>query len=122
MRFACLLLLLTTGLLAPMSSGAATEMEERAAIRNASRDAFLREDFSWLEHASRDYRSTKSRTPSGVWKLSVFHAGINEAIVARSKSQAPEAIFRELAGITSKWAKLHPDSPNAHIAHSVVLI
>ena len=122
MRFAYLLLLLTTCLLAPMPSGAATEMEERAAIRNAARDAFLREDFSRLEDASRNYLSTKSRTPSGIWNLTVFHAGINEAIVARAKSQTPEAIFQDLGGTTTKWAKLHPTSPNAHIAHSVVLI
>jgi hypothetical protein len=121
MRFAYLFLLLTTGLLPPMPS-AASEMEERAAIRNATRDAFLREDFSRLEEAARNYRSMKSRTPSGVWKLTVFHSGIHEAIGPRAKSQAPEAALRELAGITTKWANLHPDSPSAHIAHSSVLI
>lgn len=97
-------------------------MQERAVIRSSTRDAFLKEDFSRLEDASRSYRSAKSRTPSGVWKLTVFHAGIIEAVDARVKSQEPEAAFRELAGITTRWAQLHPNSPSAHIAHSWVLI
>ena len=122
MRLACLLLLLTASLLLPMQSWATTEMEERAAIRSATRNAFLKEDFSQLEEVSLNYRLTKSRTPSGIWKLTVFHAGISEAIKERARAQEREAAFRELEGMTARWAKRHPNSPSARIAHSSVLI
>ena len=122
MRLACLLLLLSASLLLPMQSRAATEMEERAAIRSSTRNAFLKEDFSQLEEVSLNYRSTKSRTPSGIWKLTVFHAGILEAIDERARAQEREAAFRELEGMTTRWAERHPNSPSARIAHSSVLI
>src|SRR5262245_41690192 len=122
MRLVCLLLLLTASLLFPMQSRAATEMEERAAIRNSARNAFLKEDFSQLEEVSLNYRSTKSRTPSGVWKLTVFHEGISEAIAERARAQGREAAFRELEGMTTRWAKRYPNSPSARIAHSSLLI
>jgi hypothetical protein len=122
MRLACLLLLLSASLLLPMQSRAATEMEERAAIRSSTRNAFLKEDFSQLEEVSLNYRLTKSRTPSGIWKLTVFHAGILEAIDERARAQEREAAFRELEGMTTRWAERHPNSPSARIAHSSVLI
>ena len=121
MRRSCLLLLLTAGL-SPMQPQAGTEMEERAAIRSSTRNAFLREDFSQLEETSRTYRSTRSRTPSGIWKLTVFHAGVLDAIGERARAQEREAAFRELEGMTTRWAERHPNSPSARIAHSVVLI
>src|SRR5580698_943109 len=52
-----------------------SEVEVRTSIYMSARERFEAEDFASLEKAPRTYRSEKSRTPSGVWKLSVFYRG-----------------------------------------------
>jgi hypothetical protein len=122
MRLFFLSLLSIVGLLSAGPSGAAAELEDRAIISASTQDAFLREDFSKLEEVSRVYRDEKTRTSSGLWKLTLFYNGIENAIYARAYVQEREAAFRELEGKTTRWAQRYPTSPTAHIAHSVVLI
>ena len=101
---------------------AADELEQRAQIIAYTQQLFLGEEFQKLEAISRDYRTTKSRTSSGLWKLSLFYAGIGSSIAARTKGVEREAAFNEFERRTMKWANQYPDSPTAHIAHSMVLI
>jgi hypothetical protein len=122
MRRFYLALLLVSALLASHSSDAATELEEREAIAVSTQQAFLCEDFARLNEMSEDYRTTKSRTPSGVWRLTWFYFGIQAAIGERSQGMEREAAFRELEDRTAQWARDYPNSPAAHIAHSMVLI
>lgn len=50
-----------------------TEMQVRAEISASVSKAFLQRNFELLEARSRDYRESKSRTPSGIWKLTTFY-------------------------------------------------
>lgn len=114
----------TVALQWPAVSRAASELEERGIITTATMDAFLREDFSKLEEMSGLYRSSKSRTSSGLWKLTVFYAGLDGAIDAHvdvaSAGRGIETGFRELESKTMRWAQQYPDSPSARIAYSMV--
>ncbi|PYK13089.1 MAG: cytoplasmic protein, partial [Verrucomicrobia bacterium] len=115
-------LLVSAALLSAMQSRAATEMEERAAISSATQSAFVLEDFSRLEEASDGYRRTKSRTPSGLWKLTLFQAAIYGAIRESARGRERETAFRDLESKTTRWVQRYPNSPSAHIAHSSVFI
>jgi hypothetical protein len=122
MRILYLSLLLGFSLLSVAQSSATTEMQERATISASTQKAFFREDFSQMEEVSRVYRAEKSRTSSGIWKLTLFYAGIATAIDIQTREKEREAAFHELESKTMKWAQKYPSSPAAHIAHSMVLI
>ena len=122
MRRIYLTFFLAFGLISVDQSKAATEIEQRAAIMESTRQAFLAEDFSQLEKLSSAYRTEKSRTSSGIWKLSVFNGGIGRAIRVQNPDVNFEVAFRELEAKTKKWSQQFPNSPSAHIAHSMVLI
>jgi hypothetical protein len=91
-------------------------------ISASTRQAFVRESFPELNEASRRYRIEKSRTSSGLWRLTLFYAAITDEIDSQSNGREREVAFRELEDKTAKWAQEYPDSPAAHIAHSMVLI
>ncbi len=100
---------------------AASEFAERDAITEATKRSFLSDDFEQLERVSDVYRREKSRTPSGLWKLSVFYAGIDEAIGQCKKGRDPDVAFTPFEEKARKWVEAHPASPTAHIVRSQVL-
>jgi hypothetical protein len=104
---------------------AAGEMAQRAAITRSAQLSFISEDFPRLEEMSARFRSEKSRTPSGLWHLTLFYTGI-DALAERQKRAAPEgyidSAFEMIEGTTQKWMRKFPDSPAAHIVHAGVLI
>jgi len=122
MRPICITMLLLGSLVLSNQSFATSEMEDRALISGAAQKAFLGGDFSQLEDASRSYRTTKSRTASGLWKLTLFYHGIASGIEVQAGAHEREAAFRQLEDKTMKWAQLYPDSPSAYIAQSIVHI
>jgi GrpB-like predicted nucleotidyltransferase (UPF0157 family) len=103
---------------------AATEMEQRAAVIGAAREAFLRSDFARLEQDANLYRTAKSRTASGLWKLTFFYLGLGEAVDTLAATPDPsvdqEAIYRTLLARTETWSRKYPDSPSACITRSMV--
>jgi hypothetical protein len=101
---------------------APTELEQRKSISDSVGKSFLAEDFSRLETMSETYRKEKSRTSSGLWNLTLFYAGIIEAIRRQTVGEDFDAQFRILEAKTKKWAMKYPRSPSAHIARSIVLI
>jgi hypothetical protein len=103
-------------------SYAMTEMEERAAVAQSARQAFFDEDFAQLEKMSAAYRTEKSRTSSGLWKLSLFYSGLGQTFKKQAEREDFEPVFEVLEAKTKKWAQQFPNSPSAHIVHSVVLI
>ncbi len=118
MRLLCFVLILIGVSLASRAVLAEGELAERAAISALTQAALRTNDFQSLEDASRAYRNEKSRSSSGIWKLTLFYAGIGAAI----KSAQGDAGFRELEAKMRKWAARYPRSPAAHIALSSVLI
>ena len=106
----------------PGSAIAATELEQRARVSTATQSAFFQSDYAKLEEASRAYRTEKSRTSSGLWNLTLFYAGIQEAIEAQTQGKEIEPAFRALDETVATWVRQYPESPSAHIAYSMVLL
>lgn len=100
---------------------AASEFAERNAITEATKRSFLSDNFEKLEKVSGVYRREKSRTPSGLWKLSIFYAAINEATGQCKKGRDPDVAFPPLEEKARKWVEAYPASPTAHIVRSLVL-
>ena len=121
-KYACLIPALAFGLIIAGQAKAATELEQRAAIAASTLQSFLANDFDQLESVSRAYRTDRSRTASGLWNLSLFYAGIEEAIENQTKGQERDASFDAIEEKTRKWVQDFPDSPTGHIAHSLALI
>jgi hypothetical protein len=96
------------------------ELAERREISATTQQAFLAADFRKLEELSQAYRTEKSRTSSGLWKLTLFYAGIGDVAIQASK--VGEGAFAPLEERTVKWAQQYPNSPTAHIAHSIILL
>jgi hypothetical protein len=115
-----MLVLLAAAILSPGPSNAISEQAERKVISSAAKEAFLSSNFAELERMSLAYRTEKSRTSSGLWKLTLFYLGIDQAIWAASK-EGTQAL-EKLETVTNKWAVQYPDSPAAHIAYSMALI
>jgi hypothetical protein len=109
---------------AAMAATPLDEMTERARVVSASKEAFLTENFAELESVSAGYRRDRSRTPSGLWKLGLWHGGIDQAIDMYAELPGSQNNFRRLEQIAERWLKSYPDSPGAvltlsriHIAH-----
>jgi hypothetical protein len=115
------LMVVAAALWAPHSH-AMTELEERATIPAAVQRAFLMEDFAHLEEVSRSYRAQKSRTSSGLWKLTLFYAGIGSAIEQQTRGIEREGAFLKVKDRINKWTRMYPTSPSAHIALSMASI
>lgn len=98
----------------------AQELLERKQIAVAVKTAFLAEDFGKLEEMSAKFHRDKSRTSSGVWKLSCFYAGIDQT--TKGENHESDEFWKKLEKKNERWSKTFPRSPSAHIAHSRVLI
>jgi hypothetical protein len=118
MKIFILALLLSLQLFAVEPAFAQSEMTIRSSINTTSGDAFLNRNFALLEAASEEYRTSKSRTPSGTWKLTSFYVGISDA-VSRATKDDPKN-FSEVENIASEWLAKYPNSPSAHIVQSYV--
>lgn len=109
-------------LLAAGSCAAATEQEARDRIEADVRQAFFVDDFDRLEAMSNEYRTTKSRTSSGLWKLTLFYSGLRMEFDARFKRMGSEDGWRDLHVHLARWSTRYPDSPAPRIAESIVLM
>jgi hypothetical protein len=106
--------------LALCGQSVATELQEHTQIGESTQQAFVAEDFAKLEALSQAYRSQRSRTASGLWKLTVFYAGIEAATQTKAMTTDREAAFAELDAKTMRWAKKYPDSPAAYISRTLL--
>lgn len=102
-------------------STAATELEDRARIEGSAQQAFAIENFQKLEEDAEEYRRTKARTSSGLWKLTLLYQGLSDALVVHGHYSVPDANFAALEKKTTAWMRQFPNSPTANIAHSMLL-
>src|ERR1700716_1893273 len=63
------------------------ELSERAAIRSEVVTLIAGEQFSALEALCARYRTSKSRTFSGIWHLTLFYSGVSSAFQTEGKEQ-----------------------------------
>lgn len=119
MKQALFLIVALFQLMWPLSSRAESELETRANIQKDVSEAFLTRNFEIFERTAKEYRDSKARTTSGLWKLTLFYAGISTGI-DRTTRKDPSR-FELADNIVNEWTKKYPDSPTAWISQSIVL-
>ena len=106
-------------LAASVATSSADDILMRAGLYDQSRKLFLSEHYDRLEALAERYRSRQERTPSGLWKLDTFYAGISST----SPNAAPgdEAWARALVRLDG-WLARYPQSPTALTAKAGFLL
>lgn len=96
----------------------ADEIEMRRQINSDVKSLLTYEEFNHLEEISSYYLKKKSRTPSGIWMLSVLSGAINQLSEdAGNEDKRWNKIFEKI----EKWLYKYPDSSSALIAKGVLL-
>lgn len=123
MRLPTALLLLAAAAL-PVRAAPESEIALRAQITQESELAFIDENFARLEEMARDYRTNRTRTPSGLWRLTVFYAGVQGVLdeARRSPPGMREAKMASHERRVRRWVERYPESPSAHIMSGIALI
>jgi len=109
---------LAIGVLARLPAHA-TEMGDRAAIEAEVVAAFGGEDFARLDAMADELRRSKSRTSSGLWHLTLFYAGLDDAFHSYGAS---DESWTEVERSIERWARTNPNSPTAHVAYGMALM
>ncbi len=96
----------------------AEELEEREAIQKQTAFLLRSRNFRELERLAQEYRVDRSRTPSGVWKLTCFYAGIPGWFADIDIKD--ENYWNSRKSTTEGWIKEYPNSPTPYISHAIV--
>lgn len=96
----------------------APEMAERGALKSQVRGLLKGREFARLEALAEELRTTSARTGSGVWKLTVLYAAIEEmAGIGRDDSDG----WRKLTRLVRDWRDSAPKAPTPIVAEAIVL-
>lgn len=87
------------------------ELAERAKIQFDVATMVRGERFAELEETAARYRTSRSRTSSGLWHLTLFYAGVKSAFDA-DRTEGP----------AQKWLAAFPGSSTAQLARAKALI
>jgi hypothetical protein len=96
----------------------AGELEEREMIKKQTAFLFKDRNFNELEKLAQEYRGNKSRTTSGLWKLTLFYFGINDCADINFKD---ENYWNSLKSRSEAWIKEYPKSPTPYISHGFLM-
>ena len=100
------------------SAAPASELMDRQVIGAEVATLFHTGNFRELDRISKQYLENSDRTSSGLWKLTLFYAGI-ESIP--NDSVADEKYWNDLESNALKWATSRPKSPTGHLAYATFL-
>ena len=92
------------------------EAAEQKPIIDAVKAAIDRRDYAALNAMETEFRKTRSRTSSGIWKLSVFHW----RVLAEISSKKGDCQDRS-ADFFKGWIAASPDQPAPYIARAAAL-
>ena len=95
------------------------ELEQRSDLELRTAAMFYRQQFADMERVSRDFRENETRSPSGIWNLTSFYGGIEQAA---NTVDTDEQRWSGLENRSMNWMTLFPKSPTAINAHAIVLI
>ena len=104
----------------PALASSSDEKAERDAVLSRVQAAIVANDFASLSTMEDAFRSSRARTPSGVWKLAVFHAGL-QAYLAEGLEPEDECRYRR-AQFVQRWAAAEPRSPAPAITNAALLL
>lgn len=94
----------------------ADEIAEQDVVNNAVKSAVARNDYDSLSKMAEQLRRERSRTGSGVWKLSIFHSRILAELGPR-KGQCDD----HSAGFFRDWMSRSPKDAAPIVARAAVL-
>lgn len=118
MRALSMIVALVVALLA--SGGAfGDEFAERSAIRRDVSASFEAGQFSKLDALAARYRTSKTRTSSGLWHLTLFYAGISDVLNAEPDFTE---YWKNVERAVGKWVADVPDSPTARLVYARMLV
>ena len=92
---------------------------ESEAILEKVRAAIAKDDFTSLSAMEDDFRTSRARTPSGLWKLAVFHSGA-QAYLAEGLERDSGCQYRKVQFVR-RWASASPHNPGAFITDAALL-
>ena len=95
------------------------ELSERAAIRSQIVTLIRGEQFAELEALGAKYRTSKSRTSSGIWHLTLFYSGVSFAFDSDRKEQE---FWLKADDSAKRWVANHPNSATSHLAYARMLL
>lgn len=96
------------------------ELTYHQQLINDTRNTIIQKRFDVLDTAYQLYRDRNSRTPSGLWNLSIFYNGLQS--LSETKQQYSESSFDQREKLLLEWLKASPKSPAPYIAYSNLLI
>lgn len=102
-----------------LASSPKTELEDRSALFNIGAQLYAQGMFADIEKITNKFVSEKSRTPSGLWKVGFFTAGIQSAASPGSET---DQYYKAALAQLRKWLERHPQSGMAHIQLSNLLL
>jgi hypothetical protein len=97
----------------------AGELETREEIENKSRSLFINENYELLNKIGNSYLKNKSRTSSGLWKLTLYYAGLSS--IPNSDVNEPR-YWSDLKAKAIKWSKIDNESSFPHMMYADILI
>lgn len=101
----------------PVQAETSGEIREREAIRGRVETALMKRDFAALNAMEQEFRTQRSRTSSGTWKLSWFYRSLPDATPRKDGTCVNEA-----EPILTKWREAYPAQPAPLIAQAQNLV
>jgi hypothetical protein len=116
-------LLVSLALLGLLPAAVSQVPKDEASVRRAidlqTAELWEREDFAQLEKVSVDYRNNKTRTPSGLWRLTVFYGSLQEQV---SSDIDDPAWWEFMQNRAMKWTTRFPSSASAHLQYAQAIL
>lgn len=99
---------------------ASDEEAERTAIYDQIKAAIAANDFSDLNAMEKGYRVSRARTSSGMWKLALYHAGL-QFYLAEGLEKNKGCQYRK-QDFVRRWTLATPESPAPVITEAALLL
>lgn len=95
------------------------ELIERDSISNDVVTLFQSENFQKLESLADSYRRSRERTSSGLWRLTLFYAGIAESFNTHYRD---DEYWTAVENVARKWVEHYPKSATARLSYAQMLL
>ena len=102
---------------AAMASPPGDEIAEHKIVIDAVKTAIERNDYDALNNMETEFRRTRARTTSGIWKLSIFHWRVKTELGPRGEDQCDD----RSTGFFDRWLAKTPNEPAPYISRAAVL-
>ncbi|TPN75982.1 DUF4034 domain-containing protein [Mesorhizobium sp. CU2] len=93
----------------------ADDFADRRAMEKSVIDLFMAEKFDALDAMADEFRTSRERTSSGIWKLTVFYDSFSSTVRLDEKSYA------KLENLASAWIDARPNSIAAKLTYAQLL-